>query len=196
LWGVPFMVEGQGLSRSEASTILLASVVASVIASPVVGLVTSRYRATRIPLAISACTIMVIGWAAVLALFSGPIPIGLLVGLVLFTATGGPISAIGFAVARDYNGPAIVGTATGVVNVGGFVAGILGSLGIGWMLDAIGTVSDSAYRAAFAVAVGVQAVGLVQLVRWWLHARRAALHAQARGEEIPVPVIRHRWDLA
>ena len=45
----------------------------------------------------------------------------LLISLVFITGVGGPVSAIGFSVARDYNGPAIVGTATGVVNVGGFV---------------------------------------------------------------------------
>jgi high-affinity Fe2+/Pb2+ permease len=114
---------------------------------------------------------------------------------VLFTSVGGPISAIGFALARDYNGPSIVGTATGVVNVGGFVAGILASVGLGWTLSAIGSVDRHAYRIAFGVAVTVQAVGLVQMVHWWLRARHAALRAQEQGRPSPVPIVRHRWDL-
>lgn len=195
LWGVPFMVEGERLGRTEASTILLGSVLVTVAASPLVGVVTGRYPVVRVPLAIGACAAMVLGWSTALAVFSGPMPLGVLIALVLLTATGGPISAIGFALARDYNGPTIVGTATGVVNVGGFVAGILGSLGVGWTLDAAGSVTTGAYRAAFAVAIAVQFCGLIQTVRWWLKARRAVLQAQSRGEAIPVPLVRHRWDL-
>jgi hypothetical protein len=79
--------------------------------------------------------------------------------------------------------------------VGGFVAGIIGSLGIGWTLDAFGAVDTHAYRYAFAVAVTVQAVGLAQMIRWWLRARHAVLRAQDRGEPTPVALVRHRWDL-
>jgi MFS family permease len=195
LWGVPFMVEGQGFTRDGASAVLLASVLVSIAVSPAVGYLTARYPATRVPMAIGSCSITVFGWAGVLIAFAGPIPRGLLIALVLFTSVGGPISAIGFALARDYNGPSIVGTATGVVNVGGFVAGILASVGLGWTLSAIGSVDRHAYRIAFGVAVTVQAVGLVQMVHWWLRARHAALRAQEQGRPIPVPIVRHRWDL-
>ena len=109
--------------------------------------------------------------------------------------TGGPISSIGFALARDYNGPAIVGTATGVVNVAGFVAAIVACLSLGWTLDLQGSASLGSYRLAFAVAVTVQALGLVQTVRWWLLARHWVLRAE-EGKPIPVPVVRHRWDLS
>jgi MFS family permease len=196
LWGVPFMVEGQRMTRDQASSLLLATVIVGVLASPLIGLVTGRFRATRVPLAIGSCAVTVLGWYLLLALYSGPAPRPVLTALVLVTGLGGPVSAIGFALARDYNGPAIVGTATGVVNVGGFVAGILGSLGIGWTLDGIGAVDTGAYRWAFAVAVTVQAFGLAQTVRWWLRARRAVLSAQERGDPTPVSIVRHRWDLS
>ncbi|HEY2043509.1 MAG TPA: MFS transporter [Jatrophihabitans sp.] len=195
LWGVPFLVEGEGFSRSNASAVLLASVVVTVVASPVVGLLTARYPVTRVPLAIGVCAVTVVGWFAVLAAFSGPVPRPLLITLIFVTSLGGPVSAIGFALARDYNGPAIVGTATGVVNVGGFVASVIGCLALGWTLDWVGAVDRHAYRIAFAVAVSVQAIGLVQMVRWWLHARHSVLRHQDAGHPTPVSIVRHRWDL-
>jgi MFS family permease len=195
LWGVPFLVQGQGMSRDAAGTVLLFSVLVAIVVGPPIGYLTGRYPATRVPLAIGTSTVTVLGWYAVLAAFADPMPRWLLVALVLVTSTGGPVSSIGFALARDYNGPAIVGTATGLVNVAGFVAAIAACLSLGWTLDLRGSLSLGSYRLAFAVAVAVQAFGLVQMVRWWLRARSWALRAAEAGQPIPVPVVRRRWDL-
>lgn len=195
LWGQPFLVQSQGFSRNAASALLLAGVLLAIAVGPVVGLAIARYPAGRVPLAIGCCLSTVLGWYLVLWLCSGAIPRPLLVILVLLTAAGGPVSGIGFALARDYNGPAIVGTATGVVNVAGFLAAIACSLGVGITLSVAGGSSRGDYRVAFALATTVQLLGLVQLVRWWLRARHALLQAQARGESTPVLVTRHRWDL-
>jgi len=194
LWGVPYLVQSQGYSRSAASAVLLVSVLVAIAAGPLIGYLIARRPAVRVPLAIGACLATVLGWYVVLGLFAGPVPRGLLIALVLLTATGAPVSAIGFAIARDYNGPAIVGTATGVVNVAGFVASITSCLVVGWVLDLSGTPDRAGYRLAFAAAVTVQLFGLLQLVRWWLRARRSVLHAQARGETTPVILVRRRWD--
>ena len=195
LWGVPFMVEGQRMSRNAASTVLLLSVLVAIVVGPPIGYLIGRHPVTRVPLAIGTSLTTVLGWYAVLAAFSHPMPHWLLVALVLVTTTGGPVSSIGFALARDYNGPAIVGTATGLVNVAGFVASIVACLSLGWTLDLLGSQTLGSYRLAFAVAVTVQAMGLLQMVRWWLLARRWALRALAAGQSVPVPVVRHRWDL-
>ncbi|HEX2904732.1 MAG TPA: MFS transporter [Jatrophihabitans sp.] len=195
LWGQPFLVQSQGYSRAGASALLLAGVLVAIAVGPLVGLTIARYPAGRVPLAIGCCLLTVLGWYLTLWLCAGPVPRPVLVPLVLLTAAGGPVSGIGFALARDYNGPAIVGTATGVVNVAGFVAAIACSLGVGVTLSLAGGSSRADYRLAFAVATTVQLVGLAQLVRWWLRARHAALQALARGESAPVRVVRHRWDL-
>ena len=195
LWGVPFLVQSQRFSRSGASTLLLASVLVAIAVGPLIGYLIGRYPSVRVPLAIGTCLTTVLGWYAVLALFDGPIPRGPLIGLVLLTATGAPVSAIGFSVARDYNGPAIVGTATGVVNVAGFLAGILCCLIVGWTLDLSTGGDRSSYRLAFALAVTVQLFGACQLVRWWLRARQGLLRALATGQSVPVLIVRHRWDL-
>ncbi|HEY0166947.1 MAG TPA: MFS transporter [Jatrophihabitans sp.] len=196
LWGVPFMVEGQRLSRNAAGAVLLFSVLLAIVIGPPIGYLIGRRPATRVPLAIGVNLLTVLGWYAVLAAFSHPMPYWLLLALVLVTTAGGPISSIGFALARDYNGPAIVGTATGVVNVAGFVAAIVACLSVGWTLDLRGSASLGSYRLAFAVAVTVQAFGLAQTVRWWLLARRRVLRAQQEGKPTPVHIVRRRWDLS
>ena len=195
LWGVPFMVEGQRMSRNAASAVLLLSVLVAIVVGPPIGYLIGRHPVTRVPLAIGTSLTTVLGWYAVLAGFSHPMPHWLLVALALVTATGGPVSSIGFALARDYNGPAIVGTATGLVNVAGFVASIVACLSLGWTLDLVGSQTLGSYRLAFAVAVTVQALGLLQMVRWWLLARNWALRALEAGQSVPVPIVRHRWDL-
>lgn len=196
LWGLPFLVQSQGYSRDSASGLLLASVLVAIAAGPGIGYLIARRPAVRVPLAMGSCLATVLGWYAVLATFAGPVPRGLLIALVLLTAVGAPVSGIGFALARDYNGPAIVGTATGVVNVAGFVASITSCLVVGWVLDVVGKTDRAGYRLAFAAAVTVQLIGLVQLVNWWLRARRSVLRALEGGEPAPVLIIRHRWDLA
>ena len=72
LWGVPFMVQGQGMSRDAAGTVLLFSVLVAVLVGPPIGYLIGRYPATRVPLAIGTSLVTVLGWYAVLAAFSGP----------------------------------------------------------------------------------------------------------------------------
>ncbi|MGI8881768.1 MAG: MFS transporter [Jatrophihabitans sp.] len=193
LWGVPYLIDGAGFSRASASAVLLLSVVVTVVASPLIGWATARWPLVRIPLAISVCVATTGGWIAMLAL-SRP-PQGMLIVLVAVMVIGGPASAIGFALARDYNGASTLGTATGVVNVGGFVAAVLTSMAVGVLLDAVGTTVDG-YRVAMAALPAVQLLGLIQLVRWWRRARHRVLEHLARGEHAPVRIVRRRWDLA
>jgi MFS family permease len=195
LWGVPFMVQAEGLSRTAAGTVLLGNVALGLFSNPVLGYVITRRPAVRVPFAIGTTALTVLSWMVVLAVYSGPMPRLLLVSLVVFTGIGSPASAIAFALARDYNGPAMVGTATGVVNVGGFVAATVASLCVGWTLDLVGSTDRGAYRLAFAVAIAIQLGGLLQTVHWWLRSRHSALRELERGNPVPVPVIRRRWDL-
>lgn len=194
LWGLPFLVQSQGFSRGSASTLLLLSVLVAIAAGPGIGYLIARHPVVRVPLAIGSCLATVLGWYLVLALFAGPVPRGLLIALVLLTGTGAPVSGIGFALARDYNGPAIVGTATGVVNVAGFLAAIMSCLVVGWVLELAGA-DRAGYRLAFSAAVTVQLAGLIQLTRWWLRARRSVLRALALDQPVPVRIARRRWDL-
>src|SRR6185369_4688825 len=96
-----------------------------------------------------------LAWAVVL-LWPGHAPVWLLVLLVLVLAGNGPGSILGFDFARTENPPARLGSATGIVNVGGFVATLLMILLVGLLLDASGS-----FRVAMSAQYVFWALGLV-----------------------------------
>ena len=193
LWGLPYLVR-QGFTEAGASAVLLVCVLAAIVASPAIGAIFGRYPAARVPFALSVCLLTVAGWALLLGGFGGRPPHLLIVAVVAVAAVGGPASTIGFSLARDYNPPAMVGTATGVVNVGGFTSTIIASLLVGGVLELTGPGSGAGYRLAFCAAVAVQVLGTAMAVRWWLRVRGMLLGAQSRGEPVPVPVIHRQFD--
>jgi MFS family permease len=193
LWGLPYLV-AQGFSPAGASVVLLVCVLAAIAVSPPVGVIFGRFPAARVPFAAGVCLVTVAGWAILLGGFGGRPPHALIVAVVALMAAGGPASTIGFSLARDYNAHTAVGTASGVVNVGGFSAAILASLLVGAILDLAGRSDVPAYRLAFGCAVAVQLAGTVMAVRWWLRVRGLLLSAQSRGEPVPVRVVRRQFD--
>lgn len=195
LWGFPYLVTGLGFSHDAASTTLLCGVGTSIAASVVVGTLTSRRPVVRVPLAIGVCLLSVLGWLVMLAMSPESVPHGYAVAVVCVMFCGGPVSGVAFALARDYNRSRIIGTATGVVNVGGFAATIVISVLIGVLLDIVGS-TPAGFRVAMLALVGVQVVGTVQLVRWWLRSRRFVLERQRHGQDVPVHLVEHRFDLS
>jgi MFS family permease len=109
-----------------------------------------------------------------------------------FLSLGGPASMIGFALARDYNPLARVGTATGVVNVGGFIATTIGALAVGVLLQW----TDGDFRLSLLSIVVLLALGAFRMLVWWRRTRAHLFAAEARGEELPVRIRRRRWDAA
>jgi MFS family permease len=96
--------------------------------------------------------------------------------LVLALGLGGPGSMIGFDFARTFNPPNRLGTATGIVNVGGFVASLLTIMLIGLVLDAR-TGGTAAYdlddfRVALSVQYLIGLIGLIGILRTRRLARR------------------------
>jgi hypothetical protein len=94
----------------------------------------------------------------------------LLVVLVVILGTNGPGSMIGFDYARTENPAERLGSASGVVNVGGFVASLLTILAVGAVLDLRTPGASTAYsldsfRWAFAVQYLFWAVGLIGVLR-------------------------------
>jgi hypothetical protein len=78
---------------------------------------------------------------------------------------------IGFDYARTENPAARLGSASGVVNVGGFVASLVMMLAVGLVLDVLtpGSGTDyslGAFKAAFAVQYVVWALGAWQVLRY------------------------------
>ncbi|MBC9822374.1 nitrate/nitrite transporter [Terrabacter sp. MAHUQ-38] len=181
LWGFPFLVAGQGLSPGTASVMLMVMVVTTVISSPVIGTLTMRYPFSRSTLVLWIVAAAIVAWTVVL-LWPGRAPLWLLVALVVLIAIGGPGSMIGFDVARTFNPPTRIGSASGIVNTGGFVATLTAVALVGVVLDRVAPAGPStwdvdAFRAAMAVQYPVWALGIVQVLRYRRRARRAMLEA-------------------
>jgi sugar phosphate permease len=160
-----------------------------------VGWLIGRWPITRVPLALGISAVTVAGWLVAVTAFGDRPPQGYTITLFVVMALGGPASMAAFALARDYNHHRALGTASGVVNVGGFLATVVVALGIGWMLGALGGTTAHAMRYAVLVAVAVQALGTVRMAVWLRRTRAFALERQAAGDDVPVSVVRRRWDV-
>ena len=120
LWGYPFLVVGEGLTPATAATLLTLQVVVGMCVGPLFGRLCGLWPLRRSVLVFAIVAGTVTMWTVVL-LWPGDAPTWLLVLLVVTTGLGGPGSMIGFDLARTFNPPSRLGTATGMVNVGGFV---------------------------------------------------------------------------
>lgn len=174
MWGYPYLVSGQGMRPAAASALLTLFVLFTVVSGPFIGRLVARHPLRRSWLVLGIVALSVAAWAAVLAC-PPPAPAWLLVLLVLCIAPGGPGSLIGFDYARTFNPPGRQGTATGIVNVGGFIATLVTILLIGIVLDALspdGEFTPGAFRAAWTVQIGIWAVGIAGVLWTRALARR------------------------
>jgi sugar phosphate permease len=197
LWGFPYLVQAQGLDPAAASTMLGVLVVGAIVGGPAIGGIISRRPACRTPLVVGYLLAALAVWAVLLGWPGGHVPAAVLVVGFAVLSVGGPASSIAFALARDYNPLRRVGTATGVVNVGGFVAITVSALAVGVLLSLFEPLgSATAFRLALLSVVAVLVLGLWRTSVWWRRARAAVFDAAARGEQVPVRIRRRAWDLA
>jgi sugar phosphate permease len=185
LWGLPYLVQAQGLSRGAAGTLLTLVVLSNIVCGPVFGQLIGRHHGARMPLALGAIAATALMWATVLSWPGNHAPVWLLVALCAVLGTCGPASMVGFDFARPANPPERFGTASGIVNVGGFTASMITLLAIGVLLDATG----GNYRIAWSIVFVLQAFGLAQILR--LRGRAVRLERQriavSRVESVHVP---------
>ncbi|MYW68877.1 MFS transporter [Streptomyces sp. SID8379] len=168
LWGLPFLVEAQGLSRGTAGELLTLVVLANMVIGLVYGQIVARHHAARLPLALGTVGSVAVLWAAPIV-WPGQAPMWLLVVMCVGLGACGPASMIGFDFARPANPPERQGTGSGIVNMGGFVASMTTLLAVGVLLDATG---DN-YRVAFSAVYVLQALGVSQILRLRRRAARA-----------------------
>ncbi|MFF1677525.1 nitrate/nitrite transporter [Streptomyces sp. NPDC058256] len=185
LWGLPFLVEAEGLSRATAGELLTLVVLSNMVVGLVYGQVVARHHAARLPLALGTVAATAIVWAGVLVYPGEYAPMWVLIVLCVVLGACGPASMLGFDFARPANPPERQGTASGITNMGGFVASMTTLLAIGVLLDATG---DN-YRVAFSAVFVLQAVGLSQVFRLRKQAARRERErlVASRVETVHVP---------
>jgi MFS family permease len=172
MWGFPFMVYGLGLDQRLAAAMLLVVVLAGVVFGPVLGVLSARFPYRRSNLVLLVVALVFSAWTLLLV-WPGTPPLAVLVILLVFLGIGGPGSLIGFDYARTYNPARSLGSANGVVNVGGFLASFVMMFLIGVVIDLLGGGATSnrelytldSFRIAFCVQYVVVGLGVVFLLR-------------------------------
>jgi sugar phosphate permease len=192
LWGFPFLSVALGYGPAAASGLMTITIASVLLAGPFLGLLSARYPFRRSNLVLGIVVAMGVVWT-VLLVWPGQPPLWLVVVLLLVIAIGGPGSLIGFDFARTFNPMRAFGSASGIVNVGGFLATFVMMLLIGVVLDLVdrgrGGTGDPAelyslasFRLAFLVQYVVVGVGVVFL----LLARRRTRRQMHEEEGIKV----------
>ncbi|MET8580258.1 MFS transporter [Streptomyces collinus] len=185
LWGLPFLVQAQGLSRARAGDLLTLVVLSNMVIGLVYGQIVARHHRARLPLALGTVAATAALWALTLAWPGAHAPTGLLLTLCVVLGACGPASMLGFDFARPANPPERQGTASGITNMGGFIASMTTLFAIGVLLDATG----DDYTVAFSAVFLLQALGVSQILR--LRGRAARRERErlvaSRVEAVHVP---------
>lgn len=194
MWGVPFLEYSFGMPAASASAMLLIIVATGIVVGPALGVLSARYPLRRSNLVLGITFAILAMWAIVLS-WPGLPPLWLIVVLLVVIGAGGPGSVIGFDFARSFNPIHSLGSANGVVNVGGFSASFIMIFAIGVLLDAahamfgVAVYSLDAFRLAFCVQFVVIGVGIVLL----LAARRRTRRRLNDDEGITVAPLWVVW---
>jgi MFS family permease len=179
MWGVPYLTVAQGLSTGVAGALLTISVVAAISTGIVVGILTGRHPHRRSRMVLAIIISNAVAWTVVLVL-PGRAPLWLLVVLIVVISVGGPGSMVGFDFARTFNPSKTLGTAQGMVNMGGFVASLLVMQAMGLILDAVGDFSFESFRMAWTVQYAIWALAVVGILITRRKARRLMRVEQER----------------
>lgn len=144
----------QGVSHATAGVLLSLSTGSAIVAGILIGIFTGRnpHRRTHVVLGIVVSSALI--WAVVLALPTAA-PMWLLVVLIVVISVGGPGSMVGFDFARTFNPAQTLGTAQGIVNMGGFLAALLVMQAMGMIMNATGGFTFDSFRVAWTVQYAI-----------------------------------------
>ncbi|TKV28197.1 MFS transporter [Arthrobacter sp. NamB2] len=192
MWGYPYLIRAEKVGEGPASALMTLFVAVGIACGPLLGRYVGRHPLRRSTMVLAIAALMAGAWLAVL-LYPGPAPLPLLTLLVVALAIGGPGSMIAFDFARTFNPAARIGTATGIVNIGGFVASLLSMFVIGVVLDVLlgsGFSRGDLYALpSFRLAMGAQLVLLAVGACAVVIARRKVRRRMA-DQGVVVPPLR------
>jgi MFS family permease len=167
-------------------------VLANIAVAPFIGVLTARYPIRRSWLVLGGAAVMAVAWAALL-MPTTPRPLWQLVVFVLVIGAGGPMSLVGMDFARSFAVAHKAGSASGFVNMGGFIATIISVLLVGVVLQFVAphgasTYTLGEYRIAFASLAAPWAIGVVGV-----YLSRRDTRAVMAEDGILVPTVREAW---
>ena len=169
LWGVPYLKQVHGLETKIAAVVTSTLLIAWALGGPILGALSERIG-RRKPLYVGSTLVVLIGWATIIFL---PLSIPVLIAALIVTGFASGSLVIGFAFAKESVPARLMGTASGVCNMGPLLGGMLLQPGVGWLLDrywlgamagGARTYDAAAYQAGFALMFGCVVLSLCLIV--------------------------------
>jgi MFS family permease len=181
LWGYPFLVQGQGIAPAVASLLLSSFVIIGFIVGPMISAFCARYPQRRSFLVLTTIVGLAAVWSLVI-LLPGRSPAWLVIALCLVLSVSGPMSMIAIDYVRGFVDKSRLGTATGFVNIGGFLATFTMMFFAGVILDTVKSLNERAgipsdlyslegFRWAMTVQLLILLVGTIMFLLERKHAR-------------------------
>ncbi len=131
LWGVPYLKQVHGLDTKTAAAITSSLLIAWALGGPILGALSER-MGKRKPLYVITTVVSLIGWGAIIYV---PMSLPALIALLVVTGFACGNLIIGFAFAKESVPVRLMGTASGVCNMGPLMGGMFLQPGVGWILD-------------------------------------------------------------
>lgn len=165
LWGVPYLRQVHGLDTKMAAAITSSLLIAWAFGGPILGSLSERIG-RRKPIYVATTVAALLGWAVIIFI---PLPLWLLVVTLVFTGFVSGNLIIGFAFAKESVPARLMGTTSGVCNMGPLLGGMLLQPAVGLILDrywlgntaAGARIYDAAaYQAGFSLMFGCVVLSL------------------------------------
>ncbi|MCH6268989.1 MFS transporter [Neobacillus citreus] len=164
-WAVPYGMDMYGMTRSEASQLILIGLVGALIGAPFSGWISSRLEMIKRPYVV-VHFILLLSWSTFL-LFNGSPPNFLLTVLFFVIGLAYGANALTFAAVRQSFPIMESGLASGFANTGGFLSAVLLPSIFGNVLDHFQTASGSlsaGYYHGFITPVIFSIIGLIGVI--------------------------------
>jgi sugar phosphate permease len=161
-WAVPYGMNMYGMTRSDASQLIMIGLIGALIGAPLSSWISSRLETIKRPYVVIHMIILLC-WATFL-LFKGNPPLSMLIILFFIIGFGYGASALTFAVVRQSFPLKESGIVSGFANTGGFLSAVLLPSIFGVVLDQFQTASGSVgngYFYGFITPVIFSLLGLI-----------------------------------
>jgi sugar phosphate permease len=161
-WGVPYGMNVYGMTRSDASQLIMIGLIGALIGAPLAGWISSKLDMIKRPYFV-VHVILLLTWSIFL-LFKGNPPFLLLITLFFIIGLAYGANALTFAAVRQSFPIKEAGIVSGFANTGGFLSAVLLPSIFGAVLDyfqlSTGSI-DKGYYFGFIIPVVFSMIGLV-----------------------------------
>ena len=134
IWGVPYLMQVYGYSRTSAANLMLMIALGMIAGSPIIGLISDRIRRRKLPYILFVASFFML-WSLLVFWNGGRPPEAILYPLYFLLGFFGSAVTITFALGKELNPPQMAGMAVATVNIGAFLGISLLQPLLGYLLD-------------------------------------------------------------